>query len=102
MTSSMINESLSPPSSDTEDVLAPLGVSVAQAAKSLNCSPTTIYGLIKDGHLKAYNLSEGGNKRVLVHSIYEFANSGGVGVENQVPAGVRITRNTLKAGKKWG
>jgi excisionase family DNA binding protein len=98
----MIKELDSPPSPDVEDVRGPLGVTVAEAAKRLGCSPTTVNGLIKAGHLKAYNLSENRNKRVLVHSIYEFANNGGVRTDNQVPAGIRIARNMSTSATKWG
>ena len=86
----------------TEDVLQPLGVTVVKAAEMLHCSKSKAYDLVKSGHLRTYDISNKGSKRVLVHSIHEFANTGGVNNHARVPAGLRIARTTSTSKGQWG
>lgn len=87
----------------TEDVLQPLGVTVVKAAEMLRLTRgPKAYDLVKSGHLRTYDISNKGSKRVLVHSIHEFANTGGVNNHARVPAGLRIARTSSTSKGKWG
>lgn len=60
---------------DTETkTLEPLAIKPQRAAEMLECSRSTIYTLVRAGHLKAVKLSEGkkGSIRIITASIYDF------------------------------
>lgn len=53
---------------------------VGKVAEMLDCSQSTVYGLIQDGHLEVIRLSGGkrGGTRILSSSLNRFLREGGV------------------------